>query len=174
MAASVTTKIPLTQAALAGGKTTAAQIGPEPTKTGDARLTGKARKAVVLAGLLALSAKERAALSALDNESIHRWIAGLLDHSKCLLLGAAGYLTRVSETVGFDKHAPSVVGPAFIRAAITKIDAAPKEKAEPAPKKAKGQKAKKTEAEAPKAETAPAKAPAKRKLVKPKKEAVAV
>ena len=125
-------QIPMSKGALAAAKTVAEAAGPEPTKRGDVRLTHKVRKAVVLSAVQELTKAERAKLNGLDNESIHRFIAGVLDHAKCLLAGATGYLTTIIEKGYVDKHAPSVVGPAFVRKAIERIDAPP---AEPKPAK---------------------------------------
>jgi len=162
-------KIPVTSKALATAKAAAVAIDPtEPTQQGHPRLTGSARKAVVLAAIQALDNKERAQMAACNNEEIHRAIASILDHAKCLLNGSAYYLSRVEKEYGWDNHAPSVIGPAFVRRAIEKM--ANPTPAPAAPKLKKGEKASATSAKAkpapkgkaPVAAAKPKKAPPKR------------
>jgi hypothetical protein len=143
--------IPLSQQALAAAKAAAIAIHKDdPVEKGHPRLTGQGRKVVILAALKASSAKDQQALVKCNNEEIHRWIGAVLDHAKCLLAGAAGYLLRVEKEIGWDNHAPSVVGPAFVRKAVEKMNEAPAPKAEKTEKApAKGKKAPAAKAETP-------------------------
>lgn len=119
---------------------TAATFGPPAAKKGDARLTGDARRKVLVSAIAVMSVEEQAALTALSDEEIHRWLSSVLDHAGCLLAKAPGYL-GVVKGIGFSHSAESVIGPKGIRNVVANL-AKQREKAA----KAEQPKAEKTQA----------------------------
>lgn len=151
-------------AILKAAASAAETVGPPATKKGDARLTGDGRRKIIHAAITSMSTEERSDLAALSDEDTHRWIAVVLDHSKALLAGAAGYLETINTVIGKEHAAESVIGPKGVRNVVKNLA---KEAAKKAVAKTESKDDEPVVITAPK--QPPKKAPAKKAPAKSKK-----